>query len=79
MKEEETMKAYKLTINAYDYWKNCDCGGYVTEEKYFTTKEKAEAWVAENPTYAHRNFNGGHTADNEYELPTFKITEIVIE
>ena len=74
------MKMYKMTITAYDYWYGCDRDGFVTVEKYFTTKEKAEAWKAKNPNYIFRGFNKDQTeAEDDYQKPTFKIEEIEVE
>lgn len=74
------MKIYKLAIKAYDYWFTCDRDGFGTVNKYFTTKEKAEAWIAKNPKYIYRGFDKNQTeAKDDYEMPTFTITEINVE
>lgn len=73
------MKIYKLTIIAYDYWYSCDRDGFQTVEKFFSTKEKAEKWIAENPKYIYCGFNGKTEAEREYQMPKFTITEVEVE
>ena len=74
------MKFYKLTITAYDYWFTCDRDGFATITKYFTTKEKAEEWIAKNPKYIYRGFDDNQTeAEKDYQMPTFRIEEIEAE
>jgi hypothetical protein len=74
------MTIYKVTINAYDYWYACDRDGFKQVEKYFTTKEKAQAWIDQNPRYIFRGFNNEQTeAKESYQMPTFTITAITVE
>lgn len=74
------MKIWKVTATAFDYWKNCDRGGYVEVDKYFTTEEKAKAWVEANPRYIFRGFNAEQTeAEDEYQMPAFAITAVEVE
>lgn len=73
------MKIYKLTIFAYDYWYSCDRDGFQTVEKFFSTKEKAEQWIAENPKYIYRGFGNVTEAQSEYQMPQFEIEEIEVE
>ena len=74
------MKIYKVEIRAYDYWYTTDRDGYRTVEKFFTTKEKANEWIAKNPKYIYQGFNAEHTeAQKDYEMPTFKVIEIEVE
>jgi hypothetical protein len=82
IKREEliTMTIYHLTIRAYDYWFACDRGGFVTIDKYFTTEEKAQEWIRQNPRYIYRGFNEKQTEAKEgYQMPTFNITAITVE
>ena len=70
------MTIYMVMATIYDYWFECDRDGYVHEVKYFTTREKAEAWVEEN-----KNFCYGYDsneAKKAYEKPTFKIEEVEV-
>jgi len=74
------MKIYKLIITAYDFWFACDRDGFTTVTKYFTTKEKAEAWIANNPKYIYRAFDDNQTeATEDYQMPTFRVEEIEVE
>ena len=74
------MKIYKVEIKAYDYWYTTDRSGFRTVEKFFTTEEKANIWITKNPKYIYRGFNKEQTeAQEDYEMPTFKIIEIEVE
>lgn len=73
------MRIYKVTIKAFDYWYTCDRSDFRTVEKFFSTKEKAEAWIAENPKYIYCGGEGQTEAQDEYEMPTFKIDEVEVE
>ena len=74
------MTIYHLTIKAYDYWYTCDHDGFVTVDKYFTTKEKAKEWMKNNSRYILRGFNAEQTeAEKGYQMPTFCLTEITVE
>ena len=75
------MTIYKLNITVFDYWYTEDRSGWAEEEKYFTTKEKAENWVATHPRYAHDYDKNGCTneAVDDYHLPKFEIKEIEVE
>ncbi len=74
------MKIYKLEITAYDYYYKCDKDGFVTIDKYFTTMEKAEKWMADNPAYIYRGFDKNDTtADKKWKMPKFKVVEIEVE
>jgi len=74
------MTIYKVTINAYNYWCYGDRDGFTKVEKYFTTEEKAKAWIDQNPRYIFRGFNEEQTeATEDYQMPTFKITAITVE
>ena len=73
------MTIYKLNINIYTYWLTCDRGGFEKEEKYFSTKEKAEHWIKEHNTKMY-GFNGTlEEIDKEYKKPTFEIEEIEVD
>jgi len=74
------MTIFKVTMKAFDYWYRCDCSGFRTVEKYFTTREKAEVWQAENVKTIYCGFDKNHTeARDEFEMPTFKTEEITVE
>ena len=71
------MKIYKLTMTVYDYWYEMDRDGYRKEERFFSSREKAEAWAEAHKTFCY-GFNGNE-AVKSYELPKFKIEEIEVE
>ena len=74
------MTIYHLTIKAYDYWYTSDRDGFVTVDRYFSTKEKAEEWMKNNPRYILRGFNAEQTeAEKDYQMPTFDLAEITVE
>lgn len=74
------MKIYRLEITAYDYYYKCDKDGFVTIEKFYTDKAKAEKWIADNPAYIYRGFDENEvTANKKWKMPKFNITEIEVE
>ena len=74
------MKIYRLEIVAYDYYYKCDQDGFVTIEKFYTDKAKAEKWIADNPNYIYRGFDKNQTeATKKWMMPKFNITEIEVE
>lgn len=71
------MKVYKVEAKVFDYYYDIDRSGFVKEEKYFSTKEKAEEWMKNNAKYAH-GFEG-REAQDKYEMPKFELIEIEVE
>lgn len=71
------MKAYKLNITVYDFWYDMDRDGWNHEEKFFSSKEKVEKWIAEHSRYAHER--DSEIAKNDWHLPKYEIEEIEIE
>lgn len=72
------MTIYKVTASVYDYWDSEDRGGWITEEKYFTTLEKAERWKEENKNKMY-GFEGVTEAEDDYFKPSIRIDEITVE
>ena len=71
------MKIYKLNMIIWDYWFTCDKDGYKHDEKFFTTKEKAEKWIEEHKTFC--NNISDEIATKEYQMPKYEIEEIEVE
>jgi hypothetical protein len=68
---------YKVTATIYDYWYDIDRDGYTTLEKFFSSNEKAEKWIADNSKLMH-GFNS-NIAEKDYQMPKFKIDTIEVE
>jgi len=74
------MTIYRVKAKVWDYWFTCDRDGFVEIEKFFSTKEKAEKWIAENPKIIYRGFEKQKEAEKDYQMPVFKeIEKIEIE
>ena len=71
------MKIYKVCATFYNYWYCVDRDGYKGEEKFFTTKEKAEKWIKEHATFCYGYDT--NIAQYDYQMPEFKIEEIEVE
>ena len=71
------MKIYRVWATFYDYWYCIDRDGRKGEEKFFTTKEKAEKWIEEHATFCYGYDN--NVAKCDYQMPEFKIEEIEVE
>ena len=69
----------KVTVTAYDYWYSCDRSGWRKIERFFTTKEKAEAWIEAHKDMTYASFKGENKAKDEYEMPKFKTEEIEVD
>ena len=68
-----------VIAEAYNYWAECDRGGWYSIIKNFTTKEKAEKFVAENPYFGYKGWKEDEIPTDEYYKTKFKITETKIE
>lgn len=71
------MKIYKLVATIYDHFYDIDRDGWIKEEKFFTTKEKALKWQEENKDFCY-GFED-NKAKKEWQMPYFEIEEIEVE
>lgn len=74
------MTIHKVTMLAWDFWKDEDKGGYVNIDKYFTSREKAKQFIEAHRDYIYR----GRTSEDKvaifpHERPAFTTEEITVE
>lgn len=63
---------YVLQVELYDYWYDYNGSGFISMFKYFTTKEKAEAWIETHKNIIYRGYDKNQTtANSKEEMPKF--------
>lgn len=73
------MTIYKATATNYTYWLTADRSGWTVTEKYFSTKEKANAW-ARTMRGKWFDFNGKLIAiDEPWKKGSCKVEKIEVE